>query len=97
MNEELFDQLLESVEEAGAHLSGEEPLPEENVRFAGEEPDPREIRARMELTQTEFAALLGVSVRTLQGWEQGRRRPRGPSERLLRVASERPDALLHVA
>lgn len=97
MEKELFDELLESVEEAGAHLSGDEPLPEENVHFAGGEPDPRAIRARMDLTQKEFAALLGVSVRTLQGWEQGRRRPRGPSERLLRVAAQRPDVLLGVA
>ena len=96
MEKELFEQLQQSLEEAADHLSGEEPLPEKNVHFSGE-PDPREIRARMELTQKEFAALLGVSVRTLQGWEQGRRRPRGPSERLLRVAAERPDALMQVA
>lgn len=96
MEKELFEQLQKSLQEAGDHLSGEEPLPEENIHFHSE-PDPCEIRGRMELTQKEFAALLGVSVRTLQGWEQGRRRPRGPSKRLLRVASERPDALIQVA
>jgi putative transcriptional regulator len=96
MEKELFEQLKESLEEAADHLGGEEALPEQNVHFS-DEPDPREIRARMELTQEEFAELLGVSVRTLQGWEQGRRRPRGPSARLLRVASKRPDALRQVA
>jgi len=52
------------------------------------------IRERMNLSQSAFAALMGVSVRTLQEWEQGRRKPSGPAFALLRVASAHPEALL---
>lgn len=50
-------------------------------------------RARAGLTQQAFAALLGVSVRTLQGWEQGRREPAGAARTLLRIADEHPEYL----
>ncbi len=56
--------------------------------------DVKAIRDKLQLSQTAFAALLGVSVRTLQDWEQGRRTPRGPAYSLLRVASMHPKALL---
>ena len=45
------------------------------------------------LSQTAFAALLGVSVRTLQDWEQGRREPEGPAKALLKVAEKDPEAV----
>ena len=56
-------------------------------------------RAKVGLSQSAFAALLGVSVRTLQDWEQGRREPTGAAKTLLRVAVAHPDALrdLHPA
>ncbi len=57
-------------------------------------PDPKQVRGKMGLSQSAFAGLLGVSVRTLQEWEQGRRKPRGPACALLRVASKHPKALL---
>ncbi|WP_116136673.1 helix-turn-helix domain-containing protein [Trinickia diaoshuihuensis] len=50
-------------------------------------------RAKVGLSQNAFAALLGVSVRTLQDWEQGRREPTGAAKTLLRVAVAHPDAL----
>ena len=56
-----------------------------------------EIRARVGLSQAEFASLLGVSVRTLQEWEQGRRVPSGPARTLLAIAHKNPQALLDVA
>lgn len=56
--------------------------------------DVRSIRERMGLSQSAFAALLGVSARTLQDWEQGRRQPTGPARSLLRVAERHPEALL---
>ena len=56
--------------------------------------DVRAIRKRMGLSQSGFAAVLGVSTRTLQDWEQGRRRPTGPARALLRVADRHPKALL---
>jgi putative transcriptional regulator len=52
-----------------------------------------EARARVGLTQSEFAKLLGVSVRTLQDWEQGRREPTGAAQTLLRVAEQHPRVL----
>jgi putative transcriptional regulator len=56
--------------------------------------DVRAIRKRMGLSQSGFAGVLGVSTRTLQDWEQGRRRPTGPARALLRVAHRHPNALL---
>jgi putative transcriptional regulator len=56
-----------------------------------------EARNGTGLSQSEFAALLGVSVRTLQGWEQGRKQPSGAARTLLAIASANPKALLAVA
>jgi len=55
------------------------------------------IRERTGLSQAKFASLLGVSVRTLQEWEQGRRAPSGAARTLLMVAAKNPRALLEVA
>jgi putative transcriptional regulator len=54
-------------------------------------------RKALGLSQTEFARLLGVSVRTLQDWEQGRKQPSGAASTLLKVAARHPEALLDVA
>lgn len=52
-----------------------------------------EARAKMGLSQQAFADLLGVSARTLQEWEQGRRSPTGAAKTLLRVAVAHPEVL----
>ena len=52
-----------------------------------------EARLKSGLSQSQFSALMGVSVRTLQDWEQGRRKPSGAAVTLLRVASEHPKVL----
>ncbi|MBI5447093.1 MAG: helix-turn-helix domain-containing protein [Deltaproteobacteria bacterium] len=62
-------------------------------RIEVQEPDVRTVREKSGLSQSAFAALLGVSLRTLQDWEQGRRTPRGPARSLLRVAERHPEAL----
>jgi putative transcriptional regulator len=60
-------------------------------------PPIAEIRKRTGLSQPEFARLLGVSVRTLQEWEQGRRLPSGPARMLLSIAHKNPKVLLETA
>ncbi len=55
-----------------------------------------EARNAVGLSQARFAALMGVSVRTLQEWEQGRRSPTGAAKTLLRVAKNHPEVLLEM-
>lgn len=60
-------------------------------------PDVGKVREKTGLSQSRFAELLGVSVRTLQDWEQGRRVPSGAARTLLLIADRDPKALLKVA
>ena len=60
-------------------------------------PDVARARRKTGLSQARFAQLLGVSVRTLQDWEQGRRAPSGAARTLLAIAAKNPQALLEVA
>lgn len=55
------------------------------------------VREKTGLSQSKFAELLGVSVRTLREWEQGRRAPSGAARTLLMIAAKNPRALLEVA
>ena len=91
MNDELFNELVASVREGGSILRGDR---DPSRSFAVEEPDVAAIREAYALSQERFAALVGISVRTLQNWEQGRRRPHGPARVLLRVAATHPEAVL---
>ncbi len=100
MRRELFEQLVESVTEmkaieAGRLKAARRVRAEDLLR--GEVSNVAALRARFHLSQAKFAALLGISVDTLQNWEQNRRRPEGPAQVLLRVAAKHPDVLLSVA
>ncbi len=91
--DEIFETLAASVREGGAILRGEQAA---SRTFRYEALDVRGIRARMGLSQSRFAALLGISVRTLQNWEQGRRQPRGAAQVLLQIAARHPEVVLEV-
>ena len=91
MKDEMFEELVASVREGGAILRGEKKAAKATTI---EDPDVAQIRQAYDLSQSQFAALLGISVRTLQNWEQGRRSPQGPAQVLLRVAARHPEAVL---
>lgn len=91
MRDDLFNELLESARQGAAILRGEM---EPSRAFAAEDIDVAALRERFGLSQPKFAAMLGISIGTLRGWEQGRRRPDGPARVLLRVAAQNPEAVL---
>ena len=91
MKEEIFQELLESLREASSILREEK---EPSRVFSLEEVDIKAIRKKYNMSQERFAGLIGVSKRTLEGWEQGRRKPKGPARRLLQVAAKHPEAVL---
>ena len=93
MREDLFEELEASVRQGSRILAGADAAAR---TFELSEPDVAAIREAFGLSQVKFASLLGISVRTLQGWEQGRRIPRGPARVLLRVAARHPDVVLDV-
>lgn len=99
MRKDLFDELVESVKQMKAIEAGQL-KPSRVARLEdpvhADTPDVAALRARFGLSQAKFAALLGISVSTLQNWEQNRRRPDGPAKVLLRVAAAHPEALLSV-
>jgi putative transcriptional regulator len=87
MKKALFDDLVSSIEEAGRIHRGEAAA---SRTFVFEPEDVRQIREKLHKSQSEFARMIGVSVATLQNWEQGRRQPEGPARALLVVASKAP-------
>ncbi len=95
MKKGLFNELLQSVNEAAAIERGElKPSRTFEVRTAN---DVVRVRGRLGLSQTKFAKLLGISEDTLQNWEQGRRQPTGPAKVLLKVAARHPKVILEAA
>jgi putative transcriptional regulator len=90
MKREAFEQLVESVREAG-RIRRRAARPSRTFRFAPA--DVKAIRKKLGKSQPEFALMIGVSVATLRNWEQGRRMPEGPALALLRVVSAAPRAV----
>lgn len=89
----MFNELIESIKEAKEIMAGKK---EPSRKFFIEEPDPKDIRAKMSLTQDQFAALMNISVHTLRNWEQGRRHPDGPAKVLLNVVNNHPEVLMEM-
>ncbi len=90
MKNEDFRELVASVRQAGRIKRGELPAAR-SFEFAPA--DIAAIRKSLDLSQSQFALMIGVSVSTLQNWEQGRRKPEGPAQALLKVAAENPKAV----
>jgi putative transcriptional regulator len=82
-------EILEGIRENKANMAGQIRLRTHTLK----RPAPlRRIRARLKLSQCAFAGLMGVSLRTVQDWERGRRKPSGPAEASLRIADQHPEA-----
>jgi len=90
MRKQEFDKLVESVKQAGRIRRGEMKA---SRRFKFQPADIKAIRLKLDKSQSEFALMIGVSVATLQNWEQGRRYPEGPARALLKIAAEHPETV----
>lgn len=88
MDDAMFDDLLTSIRHMGAHMRGEVVAGVKITTFPDVE--AKEVREAVGVSQSEFARLMGVPVRTLQNWEQHRTRPTGPARALLRMISRDP-------
>jgi putative transcriptional regulator len=90
MKKQDFENLVESVRQVGRTRRGEAKA----SRVTAFAPvDVKAVRLRLGKSQSEFARMIGVSISTIQNWEQGRRRPEGPARALLRVAAANPEAV----
>lgn len=90
ISDEDFAAIVEGMAEATAHARGEATL---RSARAPERVDVKAIRAKLGVSQDQFARMFGVSKDTVQGWEQLRRRPEGPSRALLKVIDKEPEAV----
>ena len=85
-----YESIRRGLEEALAHAKGEK-VPGLRVhRIAVKTTDVAALRKKVGLSQAQFAKSIGVALGTLQGWEQGRRRPVGPARVLLALIEKRP-------
>lgn len=91
MNRELFEDLSKSIKEAGKIRRGK--VKASRV-FTYNAVDIRRLRKSVNVSQSAFARMLGVSVGTVRNWEQGRRTPRGPAMALLRVFEDNPKVVV---
>lgn len=87
----MFNELLESVQQADNIIKGQSTAAR-IAEFA--DPAVKAIRTKTGLSQSRFASLLGVSKRTLENWEQGRRHPTGPARALLKIVEADPEYAL---
>jgi putative transcriptional regulator len=92
MNEKQFAELKDAVRLMARHLRGE--------KMAGmrvtevPEPDVKAIREAANVSQSDFARLIGINLRTLQNWEQRRSRPTGPARALLKIVASNPKSAI---
>jgi putative transcriptional regulator len=87
-NRDIGAEILAGINEIKAFKKGNIQL---RTTELSEPSAPKVIRSKLKMSQSVFAGLLGVSTRTLQDWEQGRRSPQGPAIALLRIAEQHPE------
>lgn len=92
MDKQHFEQLIKGVREMKHHIAGKVVRGARSTDLT--EPDIRAIREAAKISQTQFAKLIGVNVRTLQNWEQHRTRPGRPARALLKIAASNPKAAI---
>jgi len=87
MDNDMFDDLMASVQEMDDIVKGQK---QPARRFEFPEPEVKAIREKMGVSQDKFAVILGVSKRTVENWEQGRRHPTGAARSLLKIVEADP-------
>jgi len=92
MDKQHFDQLVKGVREMKRHMSGKAVRGAKSTELG--EPDVRAIRESAKISQSQFARLIGVNIRTLQNWEQHRTRPTGPARALLKIVASDPKSAI---
>lgn len=91
---DIGQEILEGFRDIKAYKAGKKSLRNRTLKNPA---SPKVIRARLNLSQSAFAGLMGVSLRTVQDWEQGRRKPSGPAVALLRIAEQKPEVFIKLA
>ena len=91
MDKEHFDQLVKGVREMKRHMAGKRVRGVRTTELSA--PDVRTIREAAQISQSQFAKLIGVNLRTLQNWEQRRTQPTGPAKALLKIVASNPKAI----
>ncbi len=90
---DIGQEILDGIREIKRFKNGDINL---KSRILNEPSPPKTIRQKLRLSQSAFASLMGVSPRTLQDWEQGRRKPQGAAKSLLRIAEQHPEIFIEV-
>ena len=91
MDKQHFDQLVKGVREMKRHVAGKAVRGAKATELSV--PSVRSIREAAQISQSQFAKLIGVNLRTLQNWEQERTKPTGPARALLKIVASDPTAL----
>jgi len=86
-------EILEGIKEIKSFKKGDIKL---KTRILQEPSSAKIIREKLNISQSAFASLMGVSPRTIQDWEQGRRKPQGPAKSLLRIAEQHPEIFIEI-
>ena len=92
MNDKQFAELKDAVAMMARHLRGERVRGMQTTK--NPDPDVRAIREATQVSQSDFARLIGINLRTLQNWEQGRSRPTGAARALLKIVASNPKSAI---